>query len=94
MHNADWQIKMHLCAREEPMLNMFLNCGRKTVSEEIVEEIEATIICNRKEIQAAKENFHSNFVLKACIAGLLHDTPMREVLVPGNLMLAAVHDSR
>ena len=86
MHKADWQIKMHLCAREELMLNMFPNRGRKTVPEEIVEEIEATIICNRKEIQAVKETFKSN------IAGLSHGAPMRELLVPGNLMFAALHD--
>lgn len=92
MHKADWQIKMHLCAREELMLNMFPNRERKTVPEEIVEGIEATIICNRKEIQAVKETFKSNVVLEAHIAGLSHGAPMRELLVPGNLMFAALHD--
>ena len=74
------------------MLNMLLSHGRKTVSEEIVEEIDATIIHNHKEIQAVKEMFKSNGVLEAHIAGLWHGAPMREVLVPGNLMLAALHD--
>ena len=92
MHKADWQIKMHLCAREELMLSMFPNRGRKTVSEEIVAVIEATIICNHKEIQAVKETFKSNIVLEAHIAGLSHGAPMREVLVPGILMFAALHD--
>jgi hypothetical protein len=36
MHKADWQIKIHLCAREELMINMFPNRGRKTAPEEIV----------------------------------------------------------
>jgi len=73
------------------MLLKRMNLG-KMPSEIITEEVQSMINQNRKENKAVKQALRSNIVLTARIAGLSKQAPTREFIVPGNLILAALHD--
>lgn len=98
MFKADAQVNMlgSMMTRQngEMMLNMMasrLRGGTKTPSEEIVEQALSNIISNRRTNDSVKQALRSNFLIDARIAGLL-GAPSREIIVPGNLPLAVLHD--
>mmetsp|Transcript_30235 Transcript_30235/g.54750 ORF Transcript_30235/g.54750 Transcript_30235/m.54750 type:complete len:183 (+) Transcript_30235:112-660(+) len=78
----------------ESMRNMLPRRMRseKTASEVIAEEVQSMINHNRKGNYTVKQTLRSNIVLEARIAGLSDGAPTREMIVPGNLILSALHD--
>jgi hypothetical protein len=98
MFKADAQVNMlgSMMMRQngEMMLNMMpsrLRGGMKTPSEEIVEQALLNIISNRRANDSVKHALRSNFLIDARISGL-RGAPSREIIVPGNLPLAVLHD--